>query len=398
MSIRSGQTDARKIVYAESHPVVRLSSFRFEQSPYIEKYVNDQILFALYCNRFYPLNMGENVIEYYWKLRQGVLLYDVPEKPLEIEGPDAATLLERIFTRRVDNLKIWRARYAIACTSAGTVLMDGVLIRLAEDHFWYVKANGEFETWLKAYADGLNVEVTDPRSRVLQIQGPKSLDVLNAATGGQVSPTFGYFHAGIFSFDGQELLVSRTGWTGEIGVELYSNSSTDHHALWDHLFESGKPYGLEFSSASSMGVRRIEAGILDYGTDIEPPMTPYAAGLGAFVDLSKPDFIGRSALETTDKSCLLLGLVCETTIPLVGTKVFVGDKIVGQMQIGDWSPTLDTGIGYVRFYEPAEGKASWLGATVTFADDQGIHHIGKIVSLPFFDAEKRIPRGLEVAE
>ena len=398
MSMTSNKIGTKKVVYAESHPIVWLNSFRFEQSPYIEKYVTEQTVFAIYCNRFYPLNMGENVIEYYWKLRQGVLLYDVPEKPLEIKGPDAVTLLERVFTRRVGNLKIWRARYAIACTSEGTVLMDGVLIRLAEDHFWYVKANGEFETWLKAYADGLDVKVTDPQSRVLQIQGPKSLDVLNAATGGQVPASFGYFHAGMFNFDGQELLVSRTGWTGEIGVELYSNSSTDHHALWDHLFECGQPYGLAFSSASSMGVRRIEAGILDYGTDIEPSMTPYAAGLGAFVDLSKPDFIGRSALEAADKSCLLFGLVCETTIPLDGMKVFVGDKVVGQMQIGDWSPTLDKGIGYVRFYKPAAGKDSWLGETVILSDDEGHHHEGKIVSLPFFDAEKRIPRGLEVAE
>jgi aminomethyltransferase len=146
-----------------------------------------------------------------------------------------------------------------------------------------------------------------------------------------------------------------------------------------------------------MGVRRIEAGILDYGTDIEPMMTPYAAGLGAFVDLSKPDFIGRPALETADQSCLLFGLTCETTTPLVGMKLVKGNKIVGQMQIGDWSPTLEKGIGYARFYKPAEGKDSWLGETVILADDEGEHHQGKIVSLPFFDAEKRIPRGLEVA-
>lgn len=398
MTMTGGKIEAKKVVYAESHPIVRLNSFRIEQSPYLEKYVTGQTVFAIYCNRFYPFNMGEEVLEYYWKLRQGVLLYDVPEKPLEIKGADAVTLLERVFARRIDTLKIWRARYAIACTPEGTVLMDGVLIRLAEDHFWYVKANGEFETWLKAYADGLDVKVTDPQSRVLQIQGPKSLDVLNAATGGQVPASFGYFHAGMFNFSGQELLVSRTGWTGEVGVEIYSNRSTDHHALWDHLFDCGKPYGLEFSSASSMGVRRIEAGILDYGTDIEPDMTPYAAGLGAFVDLSKPDFVGRLALETADKSCLLFGLVCETTIPLVGMKVFRGDKVVGKIQIGDWSPTLNKGIGYVRFYQPAQGKESWLGETVTLGDDNEGRHQCKVVSLPFFDREKRIPRGLEVAE
>jgi aminomethyltransferase len=79
-------------------------------------------------------------------------------------------------------------------------------------------------------------------------------------------------------------------------------------------------------------------------------------------------------------------------------KLFKDNKIVGQMQIGDWSPTLEKGIGYVRFYEPAEGKESWLGETVALADDEGDHHECEIVSLPFFDAEKRIPRGLEVAK
>jgi aminomethyltransferase len=202
----------------------------------------------------------------------------------------------------------------------------------------------------------------------------------------------------MFDFGGQELLVSRTGWTGEMGIELYSNRSIDHHALWDHLFECGKPYGLEFSSASSMGVRRIEAGILDYGTDIEPSMTPYAAGLGAFVDLSKPDFIGRAALEAADKSCLLFGLVCETAIPSVGMKVFVEDKIVGHMQIGVWSPTLGKGIGYVRFFELPGGKDGWLGESVTVGDDKGDRHKCEVVSLPFFDPDKRIPRGLEMPE
>ncbi len=389
------QNIAKRSIYAASHPIVRLNSFRFEQSPFIEKYVTDDTLFAIYCNRFYPLNMGENVIESYWKLRQSVLLYDVPEKPLEIKGPDAVTLLERVFTRRIATLKIWRARYAIACTTEGTVLMDGVLIRIARDHFWYVKANGEFETWLKAHAAGLDVKVTDPHSRVLQIQGPKSLDVLSAAAGEQVPATFGYFHAGMFNFDGQELLVSRTGWTGEVGFEIYCRRNTDHHALWDHLFTTGRPAGLEFSSASSMGIRRIEAGILDYGTDIEPDMTPYAAGLGAFVDLSKPDFIGRSALQTADKTCLLFGLLCETAVPMAGMTVQMNDRIVGHIQIGEWSPTLEKGIGYVRFYAPAEGVSGWLDQTVTLFDQDGNPHVAHVVSLPFFDPEKRIPRGLD---
>ncbi|MEM7345520.1 MAG: aminomethyltransferase family protein [Chloroflexota bacterium] len=359
----STQDSSQKLVYADAHPTVRLSGFRFEQSPFIEKYLSDQILFAIYCERFYPLSIGEDVVEAYWKLRQGVLLYDVPEKPLEIKGPDAVTLLEKVFTRPIDTLKVWRARYAIACTADGNVLMDGVLIRLAADYFWYVKANGEFETWLKAHAAGLDVVVSDPHSRVLQIQGPKSLEVLKAAVDEPVPDTFGYFHAGMFTFAGQELLVSRTGWTGEMGIEVYTTAATDHHALWDHLLECGNPYGLEFGSASSMGIRRIEAGILDYGTDIEPDMTPYAASLGAFVDLDKPDFIGKSALEIADKTNLLFGVVCESATPVVGSKLSLDDTIVGHVLVGEWSLTLDKGIAYVRFYAPHADQDSWLGET-----------------------------------
>lgn len=376
---------------------LRLNTFRHRLSPYLDKYRTDETLFAIYCNRFYPINNGEDVLEYYWKLRRGVLMYDVPEMPLTIEGPDAVALLERVFTCPVASLKVWRARYGIACTEEGTVLMDGVLIRLAEDRFWYVKANGEFLSWLKALAIGLDVRIGDPRSRVLQIQGPRSLEVLDAAIGGGLPDTFRYFHAGMFDMGGQELLVTRTGWTGEIGIEIYSNSSakpTDHDALWDHLLASGAPFGLEFASGVSMSVRRIEAGILDNGTDMEPDMTPFAAGLGSFVDMGKADFIGKRALESADRTPLLLGVVCETAVPVAGMKILKEDRVAGKIQIGTWSPTLEKGIGYVRFLAPFDGEGGWIGQSVTLRDNEGKRHPCSVVTLPFFDAEKRIPRGL----
>ena len=208
-----------KHFYIESFDTVRLSSFRIEQSPFADRYVTDQTVFCLYCDRLYPAKMtaDEDPTPLYWKLRRGVLLYDVPEKPLEIVGPDAAGMLERVLACRVETLPVGRCRYGIACNSDGTVLMDGVVMRLAEDRFWYVKANGEFESWLKANALGLDVQVSDPDSRVLQIQGPKSLDVLNAAIGGGLPAGFRYFHAGFFDVCGQTLWVSRTGWTGGVG-------------------------------------------------------------------------------------------------------------------------------------------------------------------------------------
>ena len=375
--------------YAAAHETLRISAKRFEHSPYTDKYVADDMVFGVYCRRFYPLSTGEDPVGQYWKLKRQVVLFDVPEKPLDIRGPDSVKLLERVFSRHIDSLKTWCARYALACTPQGGILMDGVLIRLAQDHFWYVQADGEFESWLQAHAQGLDVRISDPKSRVLQIQGPKSLEVLQAATNRQVPEGFGYFHAGRFVFGGQELLVSRTGWTGELGIEIYSDANTDHHALWDHLIATGETSGIAFSSAESMGIRRLEAGILDNGTDIDPSMTPYEAGLGAYVDLGKPEFVGRDALIKADQSRLLWGLTCAPAVPFAGLQVLDGNSVVGQMTAGAWTPYLETGIGFVRFQQ----KGDWLGRKLTLSTIEGKQHPCEIVSLPLYDAEKKIPRG-----
>ncbi len=382
--------------YIESFGTVRLSSFRINQSPFANRYATAETVFGHYCDRLYPLKLSpsENSLPQYWKLRRGVMLYDVPERPLEIVGPEAAALLDAALVCRMDNLGVGRARYGIACKEDGTVLMDGVVMRLGPERFWYVKANGEFITWLKALAVGRDVEVSDPDSRVLQIQGPKSLDVLNAAIGGGLSADFKYFRAGFFDVCGQRLWVSRTGWTGEAGVEIYCNSGdapTDHGALWDDLLECGEPFGLEFSSSTSMGIRRIEAGILDNGSDIEPDLTPFSAGLGAFVRFEKDDFIGRAALESTDRSQLLFGLLCATATPDAGLSVHFGDAAVGHMTIGTWSPTLDCGVGYVRFDQPLPGD-DWLGKTVMLQDHDGVAHEATVDTLPFIDKAKQLPR------
>ena len=382
--------------YIESFETVRLSSFRIGQSPFAHRYVTGQTVFGLYCGRLYPLKKSrdEDPVSEYWKLRRGVLLYDVPEEPVEIIGPDAARLLERVLTCRVETLAVGRARYGLACGEDGAVLMDGVVMRLGPDRFWYVKANGEFYSWLRAHAIGLRVAVSDPDSRVLQIQGPKSLEVLNAAIGGGLSSDFRYFHAGFFEICGQTLWVSRTGWTGETGIEIYCNSGpdpTDHDALWDDLLACGEPFGMEFSSGSSMGIRRIEAGILDNGSDIEPDLTPFGAGLGQFVKLDKQDFIGRAALLEADRSQLLFGLVCGTAAPGPGMEVHLEGHPVGHMTIGTWSPTLDRGVGYVRFDRPLPGD-DWAGKTVSLHDHDGTPHRAIVDTLPFIDKEKRLPR------
>lgn len=382
--------------YIEAFDTVEFSSYRQYLSPFADRYATESTIFGLYCGRLYPLKAShdEDPIPNYWKLRRGVLLYDVPEQPIEIVGPDAVRVLEQVLVCKVETLGVGRCRYALACYEDGTIVMDGVIMRLEADRFWYVKANGEFISWLKAAAIGLDAEVSDPDSRVLQIQGPKSLDVLNAAIGGGLPADFKYFRAGFFNIGGQTLWVSRTGWTGEVGIEIYCNSGpepTDHDALWDHLFTSGEQFGMEFSTSSSMGIRRIEAGILDNGSDIEPDLTPFSAGLGHFVNFDKEDFIGRTALETADRSQLLLGLVCPTATPETYMTVHYENAPAGHITIGTWSPTRDEGVGYVRFDRPLPGD-EWTGKGVQLQDHDGELHEATVELLPFIDKEKQLPR------
>ena len=373
---------------------IRLTPHPLEQSPFAENYATEDTVFGVYSRRLFPASCGpsEDILAQYWKLRSGVMLYDVPERPLEIGGPESVRLLEKVLCRNVGDLGEFRARYLLACDSGGGIIMDGVVIRLGEEKFWYVVADGEFEPWITAHAVGMDAYVHDPGSRVLQIQGPKSIEFLEHAAKPLAEGKFSYFKAGLFDFAGQAILVSRTGWTGEAGIEIYANKETDCSALWDHLLEKGRRFGIEFASSGSMNLRRVESGILNNTTDMDREMTPFAAGLGKFVDFANPNFIGRRALEIADRRCLLFGLACSTEIPKPGREVFQRDHPAGKVTVGCYSPTLEKGIGYVHFFRPRDDSSDWEGQTVEFVDDCGIRHKAEVVSLPFFDKNKRLPR------
>lgn len=386
--------ETEKIIHATSHTVVRLNSKRFDKSPYYERWATPETIFGIYNTRLYPVSFGEDVLRHYWKLRRGIMLYDVPEKPIEIRGPDAVKLLERALTRKIADMKLWKCRYAIACTPQGGIIMDGVVVRLAEDHFWYTQANGAIEHWLTLMAENMDVVVRDPRSRVLQVQGPKALEFLEKACPGQKPEKWGYFNAGRFSFNGMEAIVSRTGFTGEMGIEIYGNPDNDPSKFWDYIMEVGKQFDLEMGAGGSMTLRRVEAGILDYDMDINPGTTPYDAGLGALVEFDKPNFVGRDALLKADKRTRLYGLISETGIPRVGTKVTLGGTSVGRMTIGDWSPSLQKGIGYILFDQPENANGAWVGQTLDIETPDGKSHEACVVKLPFLDPDKLIPRGL----
>jgi aminomethyltransferase len=214
---------------------------------------------------------------------------------------------------------------------------------------------------------------------------------MQAASQGAVGPYMGYFHSGFFNIGGQDVYVSRTGWTGELSCEIYTQGdSTDCPRLWDHLMANGTKHGMIFSDMQSMNIRRIEAGIFDSGSDFYSYMTPFEAGLGKFIDLEKSDFIGYSALQSADHEKRLYGLIYRQETPLRGAGVFEGQTRVGTVTTGAYSPYLDAGIGYVRF----EKGAIWAGQVLSLqggdGPDRGVGLKCEIIDPPFYDREKAI--------
>lgn len=376
-------------------PYIRTVRNRLLQSPFYSCYATPDAVYGLYNRRLYPWDLGDDSTHAYRTLCDDAVLYDVPETPLEIVGPDATALLDRVLTRNVGKLRIGRAAYGLACLPNGGVLMDGVVMRLDTDRYWYVQADGDFFGWLQAQAERFNVEVRDPQAWALQVQGPKSLDVLEAACDGPAPSPFKYFAVARCVIAGQPLIVSRTGWTGEIGFELFTTRcDVDGPALWQRLLETGKAFNLAASGVKSMGIRRIEAGILDYGSDISVHDTPFDVRMEDFVDFAKKEFIGRAALVEASREPRLHGFRCADGVALRGSAVRSDGRPVGRVTSSAWSPTLQCGIGYWRADEPK----SWHRRPITVAVTDGQEVPAMVAEFPFYDAQKKLPRGLTTRE
>ncbi len=265
-------------------------------------------------------------------------------------------------------------------------------MRIGENRYWYVLADGEFMPWIHAHAAGMDVTIRDPESWVLQIQGPKAFDVLASLVADAPPDPFKYFSVHDCSIAGQPFLISRTGWTGEMGFELYSlNPQMDGPAMFETILERGKPHGLIFSSLESMGIRRIEAGIMDNGTDMDATMTPYQAGLGQFVNLDKDcDFHRQESAGKGRSGPAVLRLDLRGAHRCLARASRSDGKEVGATTAGGWSPYLEKGIAFARM----DYADDWVGKPVTVELADGSEHEAIMVSLPFYDEEKLIPRGL----
>jgi aminomethyltransferase len=370
-------------------------NYGHERSPFYPHALANGAAFVIYNRRMMPVSMtnGDRFAAY-WALRKGVARLDTGELPTEFRGPDAERLLNLLFTRDVSKMKPGRCTYGVACWPDGGVLVDGILVRLEQDRFWYVQADGDFVGWARAHAMGLDVEVLDPQSWVHQIQGPKAFDVLAEVCDDGMPEPFKYFDAREVMMGGQSVLITRTGWTAELGFEIYTRPDMDHEAHWAHVTAAGAKHGMLDIGLDGMDIRRIEGAIFNNGSDIDSSMSAWAAGFGPFIDLSKPDFFGRGALETADRRTRMFGLACGDAEMLIGGPVSRNGREIGHVTASSWSPHLDCGVAFVRLtdadlVEPREVEAMGFDLAM---------HKANIVDLPFYDPEKRIPRGLEVAD
>jgi aminomethyltransferase len=325
----------------------------------------------------------------YWLLRQKAAVLNTGEFPLEFEGPDAERLLDRLFTKDMTKLKPGRCGYGLACYEDGGLLVDGIVLRLSADRFWYAQADGDFYSWARAHGAGMDVTISDPKVFVSQVQGPDSLAVLEAASDEGMPAPFTYFGIARVRFGGQDVVISRTGYTNELGWEFYTEPHHDADALWAHLRRAGEPFGMDLHGLDAMNIRRIEAGIMNAGSDFDRSTTPYDVGLGRFVDEAKADFIGKAALASVSRTSRFFGITCPTGEPLLGGPVQVDGKPTGRVTAAATSPYLGCAIGMALLDRAEHGP----GTRAAIMCKDGALHDGELAELPLYDKLAEIPRG-----
>jgi aminomethyltransferase len=189
---------------------------------------------------------------------------------------------------------------------------------------------------------------------------------------------------------GQDVVVTRSGFTNELGWEVYLGPEIDVDAVGARLLQAGAPYGM--TPVAIGGARRIEAGLLNAGSDFDSSVTPFAAGLGAMVDFAKPDFIGREALAEADRRPRTWGVRVPGGVAALGALPARGGGSAGRVCSSAWSPWQGCGVAIVRLADPDAGP----GTAVEVPCRDGESRLAEVCALPMYDRERRIPRGLTV--
>ena len=349
--------------------------------------------YTVYNHMFLPSYYDDPVNEY-WHLLNEVTLWDVSvERQTEITGPDAFRFTSLLTPRDLSKCQVGQGKYVVISTPEGGIVNDPVLLRLGEQHFWLAGADSDLLLYAKGLAvnSGLRVEVREPDVSPVQVQGPKSKQVMEALFGGRVLALRYYFFLET-DLDGIPVIVTRTGWTSEVGYEIYLRDGSRGVELWERIMEAGRPYNIRPTGPSD--VRRIEGGILNYGVDMTIENNPYEVGLDRLVDLDKEaDFLGREALRRVRAEGVerrLAGVeIAGPRIEFNMTRwpVERNGQRVGCVTSAIYSPRLEKNIGYAML--PVAHAAPGTGLTVE-TPEGAVDAV--VVPMPFVDPQKKIPK------
>ena len=351
--------------------------------------------FSVYNHMYIPRDFGDPV-QNFWNLVNDAILCDVAvERQVEITGPDAAQFVQLLTPRNLSECAVGQCKYVLITDENGGVLNDPVLLRLAENHFWLSLADSDILMWAKGVAvnSGLDVNLGEPDVSPLQLQGPKSGDIAKAIFGERIDG-LKYYWLEEFELNGIPLIISRTGWSSELGYEIYLRDGSRGNELWDHIMEVGKPMGLVPGHTST--IRRIEGGMLSYQADMDYTVNPFELGLGRLVDLEMDaDFIGKEALKKIKSEGIKrhqVGIEISCT-PLKHPNtsywpIMVGSEEVGYITSAVYSPRLDKNIALAMM----DVNHSAIDTAAETTTPEGNFPI-KVVQKPFYDPKKKITSG-----
>jgi len=366
---------------------------QIRRSPYFDATVRSGAKgFSVYNHMYIPRDFGDSV-KNFWNLVNDAILCDVAvERQVEITGPDAAKFVQMLTPRNLSKCAVGQCKYVLITDENGGVLNDPVLLRLAENHFWLSLADSDILMWAKGVAvnSGMDVTLCEPDVSPLQLQGPKSGEIMKAIFGEEIE-NLKYYWLKEFELNGIPLIISRTGWSSELGYEIYLRDGSRGNELWGCLMGVGKPLGLSPGHTST--IRRIEGGMLSYQADMDCNTNPFELNLDRLVDLEMDaDFIGKNALKKIKEEGAKrrqVGVVINCP-PLENSNttywpIFIDSEQVGFVTSAVYSPRLNKNIALAMM----NIDYSSLNTTANVVTSHGTYPV-KVVEKPFYDPKKRL--------
>ena len=366
---------------------------QIRKSPYFNSTVKwGATGFSVYNHMYIPRDFGKPE-QNFWNLINEAILCDVAvERQVEITGPDAYKFVQLLTPRDLSKLAVGQCKYVLITNHEGGILNDPVLLRLAENHFWLSLGDSDILLWAQGVAvnSGLNVKIIEPDASPLQLQGPNSGKIMQKLFGESIIELKYYWFKEL-ELDGIPLIVSRTGWSSELGYELFLRDGSKGDLLWEKIMEAGKNLGLKPGHTSS--IRRIEGAMLSYHADADINTNPYEVGLDRLVSLdSDINFIGKDALKKIKENGVKrkqVGLIIDCD-PFKGPnttfwKIKKKNKIVGNVTSAVYSPRLKKNIALAMISIEESEIGNILDIEVMNKTVKST-----VVEKPFYDPKKKI--------